>query len=67
MCEAPAATLNGQDSYGLATPATRLYMLCIWSWAALVEMLLGSTLLKNEEAWLEAAGVSWLAGAEEVG
>ena len=45
-------------------------MLCIWSWAALVEILLallGSTLLKNEEAWLEAAGVSWLAVAEEVG
>ena len=48
-------------------------MLCIWSWAALVEILLallallGSTLLKNDEAWLEAAGVSWLAVAEEVG
>lgn len=60
-----AATLKGQDSYGL-TPATLLYMLCICNCAALVEILLVSTLLKNDEAWLVAGG-SWLAVAEEVG
>ena len=63
ICEAPAATLKGQDSYGF-TPATREYMLCICRCAALVETVLGSTFPKNDDACVDV--VSWAAVVVEV-
>ena len=75
ICPAVPAAVS-HDSYGV-TPAaaTLLYMLCICSWAALVEMLEApappsaapATLLKKEdEVWDWLGLVSWVAVAEAV-
>merc|ERR1719445_609213 len=77
ICPADPAAVS-QDSYGV-TPAaaTRLYMLCICSWAALVEMLEAAppsapapapaTLLKKEEdVWDWFGLLSWVAVAVAV-
>ena len=80
MCPAaaPAPAAVSQDSYGLATPAlaaTRLYMLCICSCAALAPLLLAAaapavspaavaTLEKKGDGWEEgevAGPDSWAA------